>query len=314
VLVHDGSFPGLLCAVAENLNLLMLGRPAMPVRCAQEGAGLFETARPVQRDDERARLVWQRLSRRIGTAFMQTILEACCSDYRPAMAAAATVLVAAWRHGAAVLDALGNPNALAVEKAAVRTRAEAHLHLGLTRFSELVDGSWYAAIHPDCDILMLLGDHFSSRFPDMTWVIHDQRRGTALLHQPGSPWRISAGFKMVQPDKQPAPHSALPPRDTAAPVSGIPPDSGLSPVPGVPPISGIPEVSATPEISRIPLEAGTIRSGIASLWSPAELAIRATWQRYFGAVTITERRNPALQANHLPLKYRDLLPEMDRLS
>jgi probable DNA metabolism protein len=43
-----------------------------------------------------------------------------------------------------------------------------------------------------------------------------------------------------------------------------------------------------------------------------EAELRAEWKRYFEAVSILERENPSCQAGHLPLKYRESLPEFAR--
>jgi probable DNA metabolism protein len=78
-------------------------------------------------------------------------------------ATAAAVLVRLWNEGKSVLDDLTDPNVAAVEGAARRTAGEAHRFLGLVRFSELADGTYYAPITPDCDVLRLIAEHFSAK-------------------------------------------------------------------------------------------------------------------------------------------------------
>ena len=145
---------------------------------------------------ERADRTWARLAKRLGSVFMQTILAAFCSDIEGADTAAASVAMRGWKEGSLVLNDLGNPDSCAVEKAATRTRAEAHLMLGAVRFSELADGSWYARLDPSCDILMHIGGHFSARYPGMCWAIHDTRRGKAIIHEPGTGWSVVDGFSL----------------------------------------------------------------------------------------------------------------------
>lgn len=50
---------------------------------------------------------------------------------------------------------------------------EAHAFLGLTRFSELAEGTLYAEIRPTHDILPLIANHFCRRLGKETWAIHD---------------------------------------------------------------------------------------------------------------------------------------------
>ena len=42
-----------------------------------------------------------------------------------------------------------------------------------------------------------------------------------------------------------------------------------------------------------------------------EMQIREGWRRYFHSIAIGPRRNPRLQAGHMPKKYWEYLPEMD---
>ncbi|MEI6873657.1 MAG: TIGR03915 family putative DNA repair protein [Spirochaetota bacterium] len=255
VFEHDGSFAGFLCAVAELLNALADGDD--PRRCdvaaASRPAAFFEEREGVARDEGRAEQFLSRLRSRAGEAVVQTVLEAFCSDLEGAAEATARMIAGVWRDGRVALDELGDPDALLVEKAALRARREAHLFTGLLRFSELLDASLFASIDPDCDLLVLIGDHFSARFPLFRWAIRDERRDTAILHEAGGPWKIVHGLHVAE-------------------GWGGMDDDGL------------------------PL-------------SRDEASIRECWRRYFESVAIGERRNPRLQASHMPRKYWKNLTE-----
>ncbi len=199
VFLHDGTVPGFLCATAELLNA-RLGEAfgSFAVRSAAAGTELFEEAVPVPRDDERARRLWTRLSGRVGAVAAGTLIEAFLSDVPGADGAAAAMAVRLWTEGARALDDLSEPNAADVERASKRTTGEAHRFIGFVRFAELSDGSWYARIAPDCDVLPLIADHFAERFPAMRWAIHDERRGTAVLHEEGPRWIAVEDFTLAQ--------------------------------------------------------------------------------------------------------------------
>lgn len=49
-----------------------------------------------------------------------------------------------------------------------------------------------------------------------------------------------------------------------------------------------------------------------SSYSEREFLIREAWRRYFSSIAIEARKNPRLQANHMPKKYWPGLPEMCR--
>ncbi|MFH2114642.1 MAG: TIGR03915 family putative DNA repair protein [Spirochaetota bacterium] len=172
------------------------------IRSIAAGTELFEEPDLVKTDSERADATWARLAKRLGPDFMYTILAAFCSDIAGADSAAASVAMRGWKEGSRILDDLGEPDSCAVEKAAARTRAEAHLMLGAVRFAQLADGSWYARIEPYCDILMHIAGHFSARYPLMRWAIHDTRRAKAVIHEPGKGWSMADGFVLNDNDDQ----------------------------------------------------------------------------------------------------------------
>ncbi len=190
---YDGSFPGFLCACAEVLNARdPIPRPVREIQTQS----LFEDRIIVRRDDARAAALWERLSRKIPQEPMDALYDAFLSELPGIDAAIAAVMRRMWHAGACRSLDLSDPEALAVEKAANRAREEGHRFCGLVRFSELSDGSSYSAIEPSCNILQLIGDHFSSRFSPMRFAIHDTIRHRAILHEPGRSWDIIEGFEL----------------------------------------------------------------------------------------------------------------------
>lgn len=190
---YDGSFPGFLCACAEALNA---SEPVPRIVKATVPETLFEERCTVKRDDDRALALWSRLTRRAGPEAMRTLLEAFLSDVPEADATAALAMRRVRLEGASALRDLSDPVMLALEKAARRASMEAHMFCGLVRFSELSDSSWYAPVEPACDVLVLVADHFAARFSTMRFAIHDLRRGSAVLHEPGKGWNLVDSFEL----------------------------------------------------------------------------------------------------------------------
>jgi hypothetical protein len=282
VLVYDGSFPGLLCAVAETEALFRTGGALPAVRPPSGESDLFETAIDVPRDQNRARRVGELLATRGPAGILRTGYEAYCSDLPGKDTAVCRVLARILldaasdvRHSRAPartralppggipcpdfersLD-LSDPWAADFLRAARRTGAQAHLVQGLLRFAECADGTMYAVYGSECRVLELVAGHFASRFAASRFVIHDRGRGEAVLHAPGGAMRFVRDFRLLD-------------------------GSG-----------GSAATPASPEPSS------------------GEAIVRALWQRYFGAVAIRERRNARLQAGKMPKKYWVDLPEMD---
>lgn len=57
-----------------------------------------------------------------------------------------------------------------------------HKMSGFVRFEELDDGTLYAKIDVKFNVLYYLGKHFSKRFNNQKYIIHDIKRKLAFLH------------------------------------------------------------------------------------------------------------------------------------
>lgn len=69
---------------------------------------------------------------------------------------------------------LGVSYVMDVMKFRKRVFGEAHRLKGLTRFIEIGNNLYYASLHPDHKILEELGHFFMKRFPNQSFILHDQ--------------------------------------------------------------------------------------------------------------------------------------------
>ena len=69
-----------------------------------------------------------------------------------------------------------------VRQMARRTGNERHKLLGLLRFRELSGGLLYAPVAPTCCVVPLMAPHFAARLSQDAWVIHDVKRGFAVVY------------------------------------------------------------------------------------------------------------------------------------
>ena len=63
-----------------------------------------------------------------------------------------------------------------------RVWLEAHRYKGLVRFISASDNIYYSIIHPDNDVIEILGKHFIQRLSTMNFIIVDKVRNKALLY------------------------------------------------------------------------------------------------------------------------------------
>jgi probable DNA metabolism protein len=201
-LLHDGSFEGLLSVVFEAI------RSKLDVQRIESAprfeGGLFDAVREIATDTEHAERVWAGLRKRGGDDVASMVHGAFLSEIDG-------IDTVVWRylrqvfatspgaHAKNVLD----PDVLAVYAGAQKTRHEAHLFRGFVRFAKAPDGSMFSVIAPDHNILQLIASHFLSRFPNMSWMIADAKRGLCLISD-------ATGSRVVECDP------ALLPKDARA--------------------------------------------------------------------------------------------------
>jgi len=89
-------------------------------------------------------------------------------------------LTALFEKGSSIINNLADERIRTMQQIVYKVSCEKHRMLGLLRFSELSDKSFYAAYEPDNNITALIAPHFSQRLPH-DWIIHDLRRNIAAI-------------------------------------------------------------------------------------------------------------------------------------
>lgn len=87
-----------------------------------------------------------------------------------------------YKYGANINLAKNNDIIILVDKYVRRVSGEAHRFTGFVRFKEVAPLSFYAAIEPDHNILPLILNHFTERFSDQNFIIHDLKRELAIIY------------------------------------------------------------------------------------------------------------------------------------
>lgn len=94
------------------------------------------------------------------------------------------------KYGRQVVKMLQEPAVYEVFQMDRYVGREAHLQKEFARFERLASGIYYGKIGPVNQILELVAEHFADRFPDMNWVIYDEKHGTAAIHSESGEWVI----------------------------------------------------------------------------------------------------------------------------
>lgn len=185
--LYDGSFEGFLTCIYDHYY-------------KEKASGIFssENYQPsmlnlfieVETDGEKASKVYTAIKTKISPYDLQRIYRVFLSSIDNREALLLNYIRLGFKEGSKISLLHGNPYVSPMEKAEKKVTFEVHRLFGLLRFSVLESGILYAVIEPDHDILEFLADHFSDRYKNDPFIIHDQRRNKALVAQSGQ-WYIT---------------------------------------------------------------------------------------------------------------------------
>lgn len=193
IYLHDGQFDGFLTCIyahyyEHKANGIFAEDTYEPC--------LFEEAILVKTDIDKAKKVYDgildKLSEEVYWNIFYTFLS--CEPNKDCYLL--KYLILAFKMGQSIHYLHSNEVTYPIMRLSRKVMGERHRFLGILRFSD-VGHCLYAPLEPDNDILMTLADHFVDRFKNERFIIHDVKRGKAIISQFGD-WIIS-DFKLKKP-------------------------------------------------------------------------------------------------------------------
>jgi len=147
---------------------------------------LCRYALTVETDEEKAGRVLAAVEKKLSKWDAQRISQAFCSNEPEKEMKLLRYIALGFRRGPKIRLLHGDPVVKDVELIERRVSFEVHRLCGLIRFSEISGpGSetplLYSKIEPDNDVLEFLAPHFTDRFKNEPFIIHDLRREKALI-------------------------------------------------------------------------------------------------------------------------------------
>jgi len=177
---YDGSFEGLLCCVFESYEQKEIPLDIIAPNAAQP---LLFSGRKIATDLQKSSRVLTSISAKIGTAALDFVRRAFLTCLAQKELHILLFLRLGYRHGPAVMDMLTHEAVNTLFKAVKYLERESHLLTGFLRFS-IFNNVLVGEIEPKNCVLPLLVPHFSERFPEERFLIHDKTHGMGLVYQP----------------------------------------------------------------------------------------------------------------------------------
>jgi len=170
---YDGTFEGLLTAFAAAIDM-----DAHPDDIAPEGAQLaLSGAGLIAGDPARAERLVSLLRTRCAPLTLKHILYCFLSETSGYERTLLEYIRCALVHGKRVDTFHANDAVRAVHELSRKVSGEIHRLGGLVRFRELGDGTFWAPVEPDHNVVCGVALHFMRRLPNQEWIIYDMRRG-----------------------------------------------------------------------------------------------------------------------------------------
>ncbi|MBL4677607.1 MAG: TIGR03915 family putative DNA repair protein [Mucilaginibacter sp.] len=179
-LIYDGTFEGLLTAVfdvyAHKLGIVKLHQGEYI-----DGA-LFDKKLQVITDETRANRVLKTLKVKLSSMGVQRLYAAHLAEIPGEDNNLLGFIRYAIDSDENIEEDYGNKYVMRVSEMVCKIRRERHRMEAFIRFQKLQDGSFYAGIEPDFNVLPLLIRHFKNRYADMKWMIYDLRRKYGIYY------------------------------------------------------------------------------------------------------------------------------------
>lgn len=137
---------------------------------------------------------------RLGYSVYDTLLAALCHFAEDRATAVLGYLVRAFAKGRSVSEHLADPYVMRVMELSRKVGNECDKFYGFLRF-RVVTGEGeilWAEIEPKCNLVPLMMEHFTDRFPGENFVIYDVKRNLAAVHEAYHSCVIVTGQELPQ--------------------------------------------------------------------------------------------------------------------
>lgn len=185
--LYDSTFEGLLTCIYHHYYT---EKASGIFRSDEYQSTLLGGYMEVETDGEKAVRVYEAIEKKISPYDLRCIYRAYLSNDNEKEMKILRYAVMGFRVGSKLSMMHGDPVVADIQSIEKKIRAERERMLQFVRFSVMKNGVLYGRIEPDNDILELAADHFCDRFRNDPFIIHDVKRGKAVVAY-GGKWYIS---------------------------------------------------------------------------------------------------------------------------
>ncbi len=180
IYLFDGSFEGLLTAV---FDLYELKDDQVKLQSIQHYQPLLiDEVHEVISDENKAQRVLTGLKKKLSKDWQNRLFKAYLSELPEAFQHIFDFIRYVFDNQSNVEYNYGHPSVIAISKLDKSVNRERHRMKAFIRFQETADGTFYAAVEPDYNVLPLIVTFFKNRYADQKWIIYDVKRKYGLYY------------------------------------------------------------------------------------------------------------------------------------
>ena len=180
VFLYDGTFYGLLTIVFDSYC-----SNKVPVKiCSEEEYvyNLLDKTCYIETDAAKAKRVFDGIIKNLSIDTLYTAHKAFLSGQKNKEMPILKYLMAGFKFGPNINNMLAIDYVMDTMKLSKNTGFEAHRLKGLVKFRFINNNLYYAPIHPDNNVIEIVGYHFTKRLPNQNFILHDKNRNIAFTY------------------------------------------------------------------------------------------------------------------------------------
>lgn len=179
IYLYDGTFDGLLSIVFSCFYQRII---PFDIVTNDYEINLFHDYLPIRTNYKHANKVYHGILQNISSSALYFIHRAFLSNDKKKDMYILKYILLGFKLGPKVDHLLTDVNVSTVQNLSKKVLGESHRLLGLVRFIDLGNNMFYSKIHPDHNVLEIVGNHFIHRLPSQNFILHDKNRDLAFLY------------------------------------------------------------------------------------------------------------------------------------
>ena len=178
-LIYDGSFEGLFTSIfyaysIKDKVIITNKKNYIP--------NMLNQITYVKTEIDKYTRVYKSIKKKLNNTVLKNIYLTYLSEIDSCENTILKYLKLCYKFGPSINLAKNNSTIILIDKYCQKVNIEAERFMQFVRFKEIAPLSFYSKIEPDYNILPLIIDHFTERFSDQNFIIHDLNREIALVY------------------------------------------------------------------------------------------------------------------------------------